>query len=310
MAVTVDYATQVLNVHRAELLKLPYVQSVSVSVLGGDAVILVFLSQAGGTVPNYLDGVRVVPRVVGNIQPMVLANTLKYRPCLGGVSIGNPDIGAGTLGAIIYLGSEPYIASNLHVLGDYQKAKQGIPTLQPGVIDGGEDPDDIVAYLSWWQKVGSNSLIDFALAKPLDPSLVDNEILGIDGYEVFPGMAEIGDTVLKSGRTTGLSQGQVTATDASCKIAGTNVIFHDVILVEGGEPLCQPGDSGSAVVRDHDLVGFLFAGPSDPPFNYYFACKAMNVEQALTEQGKTLEWLLPAFALAIAVSLPFMLKRR
>ena len=299
MAVSVDYARQVLAIHRAELLKIPYVSSVSVSVLNGDGVILVFLTQAGATVPNYLDGVRVVPRVVGNIQPMI-ANTARYRPVMGGISIGNPDIGAGTLGSIIYLNGEPYIGSNLHVLGSYARAKRGIPTLQPGIIDGGEDPADVIANLSWWQKVGGNNLIDFALAKPLDPSLVENKILGIDGYEVFPAVPQIGDTVQKSGRTTGLTTGQVTATDASCKIAGADIAFHDVILVEGSEPLCQPGDSGSSVIRNHDLVGFLFAGPTDPPFNYYFACKAMNVESALTRQGTNLQWALP-LGVALAV---------
>lgn len=308
MATNVDYARQVLSIHRNELLSLPYVQSVSVSVLNGDAVILVFLTQAGGSLPNYLDGVRVVPRVVGSIQPMVLSHTAKYRPALGGISIGNPDIGAGTLGAIIYLNNEPYIASNLHVLGSYTQAKKGIVTLQPGCIDGGEEPDDIIGYLSWWQKLGANNLIDFALAKPLDPSLVEEKILEVDGYEVFPSTAEIGDQVVKSGRTTGLTQGQVTAADASCKITGTDFTFHDLLLVEGNDPLCMPGDSGSAVLRNHDLVGFLFAGSSDPPYNYYFACKAMNVENALTGQGEQVPvWVIPAIAGICLVSLAFVL---
>jgi hypothetical protein len=299
MATSVDYAKQVLNLHRSELLALPYVQSVSVSVIGGDAVILVFLTQSGVNLPNYLDGVRVVPRVVGNIQPMVLSHTARYRPACGGISIGNPDIGAGTLGAVIYLDNEPYIGSNLHVLGSYGKPSMGIPCLQPGPIDGGE-LEDIIGHLSWWRNVGSNSLIDFALAKPLDPSLVEEKILEIDGYEIFPAVPEIGDTIQKSGRTTGLTTGKVAATDASVKIGGTDYAFHDCILVEGDEPQCQPGDSGSAVLRGHDLVGFLFAGPADPPYDHFFACKAMNVDNALIGQGQGVpSWVLPVTSIVL-----------
>jgi hypothetical protein len=309
MATSVAYAQQVLSLHRAELQALPNVISVQTTVLNGDAVILVFLAQAGGSLPNYLDGVRVVPRVVGNIQPMI-ANTARYRPVLGGISIGHPNIGAGTLGAILYLNGEPYLASDNHVFDLYGKAKKGDPILQPGILDGGEDPDDIVGNLYWWQEVGRDNLIDFALAKPLDPSLVEKKILGLDGYEVFPADAEIGDTVDKSGRSTGVTRGQVTSTDASLKIGGTNYNFHDVLLIEGDDPLCIPGDSGSAVMRGNDLVGFLFAGPADPPYNYYFAYKAMNVERALMGQTPSRGWILPAVGAGLAfvtfMTLPFI----
>jgi len=290
-----EQAKNILNIYRDTLLSYPAVQSVSVSILNGEPIILVLLTRrltAGEYLPNYLEGIRVVPRITGVIQPMVLNHTAKYRPVLGGISIGCEDVGAGTLGAILYLNGEPYIGSNLHVLSTYERAKKGIPVLQPGVIDGG-NTEDVIGYLDWWQPVGHENKIDFALAKPLDPSLVEKRILGVDGFETFPAEAEIGEEVVKSGRSSGVTQGRVASTDASCKIAGTRYTFRDLLLVEGEEPLCLPGDSGSAVLHNHELVGFLFAGPTEAPHDYYLACKATNVEKALLGEEVEREWIIP-----------------
>ena len=65
----------------------------------------------------------------------------------------------------------------------------------------------------------------------------------------------------KSGRTTGLTQGQVDQIDVTVNVqfgAGRIAQFTDQLLAG---PMSQGGDSGSAVLdMDRNLVGLLFAG--------------------------------------------------
>jgi len=67
---SVEEAQKVLNVHRQELMAVPCVSGVGVSELNEEYVILLFLSrkpEPSEWVPTYIEGVRVVTRVTGNI---------------------------------------------------------------------------------------------------------------------------------------------------------------------------------------------------------------------------------------------------
>ncbi len=281
---SLDQARAAAQKYQGQLLSYPYVQGVYPSDLGGDGVIIVLLTRnlgSGEYLPTYLDGVRVVARVTGMIQPMVADHTMRYRPAIGGISIGHPDTTAGTLGAIVFINDEPFIASNNHILALYGKAKMNDSVIQPGTIDGGEVPNDVIGHLVWQNRLAARNTIDFALARPISPEVVQSKILELDGFEAFPGDAVAGQKVLKSGRSSGLTEGVVTSTEGFCKIGGTNFSFEDCIIVEGEDGVVRPGDSGSAVLQGKTLVGFLFAGPADPPHNYYFACKTTNVAKAL-----------------------------
>ena len=113
------------------------------------------------------------------------------------------------------------------------------------------------------KKIGakdSGNLVDAAIALPLDPNDVINEILNIG---TISGQAEgsLGMDIQKSGRTTGLTTGSIEQIDVTVKVSyGNNktAVFADQLMAGA---MSQGGDSGSAVLNmDKNLVGLLFAG--------------------------------------------------
>lgn len=247
-------------------------------------------------VPKSVDGIPTDVVATGAFKTLA-ERAERYRPAPGGSSIGHRDISAGTLGCIVYRDGEPYILSNNHVLANENRAAIGDPILQPGPYDGGRLPEDAiavladfiavrmaeeesgcifargsVAMLNWLAGVvGSHArlravstertdnLVDCALAKPLDPSYVSGEILDLGSIKGV-GRAELGDVVIKSGRTTGLTRGEITQVDVTADVAfGSTVARFTDQLMAG--PMSQGGDSGSAVLDDQNaIVGLLFAG--------------------------------------------------
>jgi hypothetical protein len=75
------------------------------------------------------------------------------------------------------------------------------------------------------------------------------------------GSDSLGMAIRKSGRTTGLTAGEVTQVDVTVNVqygAGRTARFTDQLMTG---PMSQGGDSGSAVVdAENRLVGLLFAG--------------------------------------------------
>ena len=67
--------------------------------------------------------------------------------------------------------------------------------------------------------------------------------------------------VVKSGRSTGFTTGQITQVDVTVQVEypGVGTATFSDQLVAGG--MSQPGDSGAAVLDiDANVVGLLFAG--------------------------------------------------
>ena len=223
--------------------------------------------------------------------------TDRWRPAPGGVSIGHEWITAGTLGCLVKKGGQTFILSNNHVLADSNNAPIGSAILQPGKYDGGTFTDR-VAVLSEFvpiEFVGLPSecpigkmiaglfnlparatkrqtrlqaikaeqlenLVDAAIARPVDSSFVKDEILEI-GVPVGLREAEVGMAIQKSGRTTGLTKGEILQVDAMVTVQygeGKIALFVDQIMAGA---MCSGGDSGSAVLdTDKNLIGLLFAG--------------------------------------------------
>jgi len=109
-----------------------------------------------------------------------------------------------------------------------------------------------------------DNVVDAALARPLDPAMFTDEILGIG--TISGTMAPtLGQQVRKSGRTTGLTFGRVTLLNATVNV-GYNTVHGDRTARFTGqvitEAMSQGGDSGSLVVNasDNRAVGLLFAG--------------------------------------------------
>lgn len=220
----------------------------------------------------------------------------KWRPAPGGVSIGHYQITAGTLGCLVYKNGEPMILSNNHVLANVNEAEIGDSILQPGKYDGGTVENDEIAKLHQFVEIKilgvsdcsvakavanianflarlfgrrtklipvgglEGNTVDCAIARPNQGDDVENTILEVGTItgEVEP---VVGLKVKKSGRSSGLTHGQVNQIDVTANVQvgeGRIAIFTDQIAMGA---MSQPGDSGSIILtEDNKLVGLLFAG--------------------------------------------------
>jgi len=212
--------------------------------------------------------VRYVGRIVKRAVPWYQK---RRRPLRIGLSLGHFNITAGTLGCFARRSRDGAVVvlSNNHVLADENRGKRGDAILQPGKYDGGRKGTDTVA-----------ALAEFVKLKPRGTNLVDCAIAvlrsGI-GYEagritylgritgVGP-MPETSARVAKLGRTTGATQGRVTAFELDNVVVGYdlgNLRFDNQIEIEGAgaDPFSDGGDSGSLIVdAEHRGVALLFAG--------------------------------------------------
>lgn len=295
----------VLRMARKEaesLLERPDVVGVGIGSLWGEPRIVI--SIAGlflkASFPAQIGGVPTRVVVTG---PFIALQdrTARWRPAPGGVSVGHKDVTAGTLGCLVTdSAGDRFILSNNHVLAASNEAQRGDEILQPGVVDGGTVPDDVLATLADFilvefllpecpfaaatvkslnalcGLVGSRysysaarpqqatNLVDAAIARPLVPGDVTPDVLGLptpSGHSEV----ELGDAVVKSGRTTGVTVGTVTQVDATLQVMYANNIAVFEQQIVSNVP-CGPGDSGSIVLADDgsgDVVGLLFAGTQD-----------------------------------------------
>lgn len=197
----------------------------------------------------------------------------KYRPLQGGIQIGNDTSAAsGTLGCIAQLNTDQTIVilSNRHVLLDGRAAavtsgeKIGQPEISCCCCCKGNIVADVVA-------AAYNGLVDCAIARIIGSPGFTNEIqdiglvFGSAPLNAAGSTVVVGDIVRKRGRTTGLTTGRVVnplvptpANPAKNVPARTNQIQ---IRADAGMPkFTQPGDSGSAVVNDQNVVVGLHWG--------------------------------------------------
>jgi hypothetical protein len=216
-----------------------------------------------------------------NVRPPVVTayatgETGRVRPLRPGVSIAHVDVTAGTLGAFVRVAEPPvegagegsvYALSNWHVLAGSTDAQAGDVVVQPGPADGGAAPDDRVGTLAALVplEAGVTQTADAALALLDDPTVVAEYPVGrITETAVAVG----GEAVGKSGRTTGVTAGRVTAIELDDVVVGYGgglgaLRFDDQIEVEstGDGPFSRGGDSGSLVYREDGVaLALLFAG--------------------------------------------------
>jgi hypothetical protein len=249
-------------------------------------------------VPKAIEGMETDVFQTEEIKAQVVAVDRKsrLRPAPGGCSIGHPSITAGTLGMIVKKNGVLHILSNNHVLADSNAAILGDQSWQPGKYDGGTEADTI-GHLAAFVPISFidestcpiattivrlfNALaelfkrktripnaisspvnkVDCAISRPLFEEDISQEILEI-GIPVGFGTVQVGDKVKKSGRTSGLTQGDVIATDgvANVNYGEKIAMFEDQIITSA---MSEGGDSGSAVLNESNrVVGLLFAGSS------------------------------------------------
>ncbi|EJN57592.1 chymotrypsin family serine protease [Halogranum rubrum] len=204
----------------------------------------------------------------------------RHRPVVGGVSEINAKSTAATAG--------PYPAritdtssgkwsddategdlvrlSNNHVYARVNKAEFGEPIIQPSPRDGGEHPDDETGTLQGYVPVEDGSTVDVA-ARSVSVERESPEYHELDDSwptavrrEDYRSLK--GETVRKTGRTTGVTSADVSAVGASVRVnfgdAGTLTLRDQLIAGQ----MSKGGDSGSPVFHDGsgELVGLLFAG--------------------------------------------------
>ncbi len=224
---------------------------------------------ADALVPRTVEGIPTDVIEVGELRPLQ-PRTVRWRPAPGGVSLGHFAVTAGTLGCVVRDRESGLrlVLSNNHVLANCNVAQPGDAILQPGTADGGKEPEAVLARLERFERIRfegegrlSANLVDAAVARPVEEGIVEDEILEVGRVERAV-EASLGMTVRKSGRTTGLTTGQVTVLDTTVTVdygdAG-GARFEGQILTEA---MSRPGDSGSLLVSGEAsaAVGLLFAG--------------------------------------------------
>ena len=225
----------------------------------------------------------------------------------------------GTLGALVKDASgNQYILSNNHVLARTNAAALGEDIIQPGLIDQSpacfKDSTDIVANLSNFISINFRkgtmraNAVDAAIAQVrvgnVDPTGFIIDIGTLSSDTVAPSLSM---SVKKSGRTTGLTYGDITAVNATIDVSygsGKTARFTNQIVVGPGSFIAA-GDSGSLMVENVDTdpraVGLLFAGGSTTAianpigdvldaFNVSMVGTGTGPDPSLSLLGKILAW--------------------
>lgn len=250
-------------------------------------------------IPANVAGIPTDVIETGYIQALQ-ARTDKWRPAPGGVSIGHFRITAGTLGMVVLKDGVKMVLSNNHVMANSNDAKLGDEIFQPGPHDGGSSADTIAwlhsfvpiifygddgddwclfskvyaEFFNFWawlfhrthrmRTFNTHQMYnktDCALAEPLNEDDLRDDILDI-GVPTGFGEVAVGDRVIKSGRTSAITQNTVQAIHAYTSVGyggGRIAYFEDQILT--GHML-SPGDSGSIVLKEDKktVIGLGFAG--------------------------------------------------
>ncbi|MBF0430161.1 MAG: carboxypeptidase regulatory-like domain-containing protein [Fibrobacteria bacterium] len=285
---TSDYGfvKEVKRVHEKELLKIPGVLGTGVGKNSEGELIIVVLTENAGVqgIPASKNGVKFGVNVTGKIRALGKPSkestadpTARFtRPVPIGVSTGHTNITAGTIGCrVMDAMGNIYALSNNHVYADENNANIGDQILQPGPHDGGVAPADAIGTLSDYEPIlfgGVSNILDAAI------SLTNAQNLGIATFEGGYGIpqasdgavssADIGIKVLKCGRTTGCTEGQVDLIDASVNVQydGGVALFTGQVIIKNvrGRQFSDGGDSGSLIVKKDNTAAFalLFAGSS------------------------------------------------
>ena len=213
---------------------------------------------------------------------------MRLRPAPGGISCGHFAITAGTLGCLVRGRSAPRInrlmvLSNNHVLANTNAGPLGANILQPGPFDGGNNPADRIAILERFVPInfaaGSNNVVDCATGWAW-PDRVRRELMYISGGVIryfrvgsVPVAAAPGMQVGKSGRTTQLTRGGVTAVGVTVNVnyGGGRVgrFVNQIAVRTPGGNFSAGGDSGSLIWTwdaRRAPVALLFAGGGGTTF--------------------------------------------
>jgi hypothetical protein len=219
--------------------------------------------------------------------PEAQQDTTRYRPVPGGCSIGpEATVSAGTLGGFACDDTDSTIVqlSNNHVISGLDAMPALRRIVQPGRLDGGVLPGDVIGALK--RHVVVNTVPNVAGANPA-ASVVDaaigtvtvartDQIRQLDVPAIYELQAPaLGMNVQKRGRTTRLTtNGRITSINVTTLITYRNqtrlgrVQNSFIITSTNGAVFSAAGDSGSLILNQargelngtFPVVGLLFAG--------------------------------------------------
>lgn len=259
--------------------------------------------------PHFVVGGKIVPsdvlerryspswRIVTEAAMRKEDRKIRQEMLTPGISVAHHSGSAGTIGAIVFdrLSGTPFLLSNWHVLqmqADDTEGQLNDEIVQPGPFDDNRVAENVVGRLV-------RSHLGFAgdcAVASIEGRGFRPDILGLKIAPKRVGRAELGDLVVKSGRTTQITRGVVVRVDVQTKMTyGTRVEivggFEIGPLRKGSrDEISMGGDSGSAWLAVDPktktpldvLLGLHFAGEAsddDPEFG--LACAAHSVLEKL-----------------------------
>lgn len=203
----------------------------------------------------------------------------RIRPVLGGFSVGQVDVTAGTIATFAYdpvQGPSPnyYLLSTNSILANENRAPIGSPILQPAPFDGGTPDTDTVALLSRFIPIQFSTdtdspvnYVDCALGIG-NLSMLGKEVYWQGYIDTVASSITVGEAVQMTARTAGYTNGTVMSTDAMVMVGyDTGIaLFEDQIVTT---LVGLPGDAGGLLLNSNkEALGMLFAGsPTSNLFN-------------------------------------------
>jgi hypothetical protein len=267
----VALAMRAQNAHTPELMKIPDVVGTGTGLTSNGRLGVLVLTRRAGVagIPGSVDGVPTEVRVVGDVVPYAPPNSTLQ--C--GTSTGNDlECAAGTIGAVVLKGSTKYLLSNNHVFARENDGNIGEREDAPGRYDAKPKCAQSAACGTLAQFVninfGGNNTVDCALA--LMSTSRPTAVTQSGGYTATSTVVapSVGLAVKKSGRTSGLTHGTISAINVTINVgySGGTATFNNQIMV--GSTFIRSGDSGSLMVTEtgNNPVGLCFAGGSGASF--------------------------------------------
>ena len=216
-------------------------------------------------IPEKINGIKTDVIEVGEITPMnVLDHRRPHDPLVGGISAVHHKGTACTASVKVYKDGKEFLLQNAHCgYPHWSGAKHGDPIISPSPLDnGGEKIGESSEVAEIQFDEGANK-VDACLVELQKPML--DEILEIGKYGTIPKEVTVGETVMKSGRTTGLTRSKVIAVDVTLSInygegAGMAKFTNQILTENKNNSFIASGDSSSLLLNSNkDPVGLVFA---------------------------------------------------
>ncbi|MGW4912022.1 DNA/RNA non-specific endonuclease [Streptomyces sp. NPDC004270] len=220
----------------------------------------------------------------------------RLNPIVPGASVGGETVTAGSIGCIVFDRADgtPYVLSNWHVLQG-PDGRLGEEVVQPGPFDDNQISHNRLGVL---KRSHLGPAGDCAVATIEEGRTFDPKIMGLDVAPQELGEAALGDKVVKSGRTTGVTHGIVRRIHTMAKIdyggdvgektIGCFEIGPDTEHPAADKQISSGGDSGAVWLFKQNgraskvIAGLHFGGESaGDPDDHALACLAGSVFEKL-----------------------------